>query len=486
MLSAPLLIVFCGGANLILIQWVLVREMTALLLGTELVTLLVTISYFLGVSLGYAVSHRLRPRWLPVLAVLTLMLHLSLPVWFRVLVTGLNAVGWYGAAYVLLPLVVPFVVSSFYSVFLPLYADRDGTLGTLYAAELLGAACGIAILFMLGGLGIQVIFALYTLGLLAILLALRLRPALLIGLTAACIAWLAALPGVNTWSNTLWYQQTHGLPTPLTTVFTGYSAYQKIDVLRGPRGELYLYLDGLHHFGGRDGSRLNVILGYIPGILIRPHKALVIGAGSMEMEAMIARNAGEVTTVELDPMVVNVSRRYFDTINHLSTLANRQIIVDDAKHFLAQGESPMTEMYDLISTDTPAAYSLQTATLYSAPFYQAIAARLAPGGVLAANLTSRFTPEDVVSRRIAASLLTAFDEVIVVTAASAGWSFAYASDDLPFDRVHLEAALRSTGETEFILYDTAAVRAVVGAAQPITLDSMDIVLAISWEWISDR
>src|SRR5215813_15300229 len=38
-------IVFCGGANLILIQWVLVREMTTLLLGTELVVLLVSLSY---------------------------------------------------------------------------------------------------------------------------------------------------------------------------------------------------------------------------------------------------------------------------------------------------------------------------------------------------------------------------------------------------------------------------------------------------------
>src|SRR4051812_28722162 len=35
---SPLLVVFCAGINLILVQWILVRELTALLLGTELVT----------------------------------------------------------------------------------------------------------------------------------------------------------------------------------------------------------------------------------------------------------------------------------------------------------------------------------------------------------------------------------------------------------------------------------------------------------------
>ncbi len=54
--KAPLLIVFFGGLNLILVQWVLAREMTALLLGTELVVLLVSVSYFAGLSLGYGLA----------------------------------------------------------------------------------------------------------------------------------------------------------------------------------------------------------------------------------------------------------------------------------------------------------------------------------------------------------------------------------------------------------------------------------------------
>ncbi|MCI0351013.1 MAG: hypothetical protein L0Z53_16425, partial [Acidobacteriales bacterium] len=79
-----------------------------------------------------------------------------------------------------------------------------------------------------------------------------------------------------------------------------------------------------------------------------------------------------------------------------------------------------------------------------------------------------------------------FDDVIVITAESVGWSFAYASDNLPFNQPVIEAALRASGETEYVIYDTAAVRAIVGDAQPITLDSMDIVLQISAERIWER
>src|SRR5262249_28856888 len=101
-------------------------------------------------------------------------------------------------------------------------------------------------------------------------------------------------------------------------------------------------------------------------------------------------------------------------------------------------------------------------------------------------LTSSFEPNDLASRRIAASLLASYPEVIVLTPASAGWSFAFAGTHLPFDRTALQSAVQSASETQFIIFDTPAVRAIVGDAQPITLDSMDIVFQTSASWIRDR
>jgi spermidine synthase len=479
----PFLIVFFSGANLILIQWVMTREVTTLLLGTELVILLTSVSYFVGVSIGYRLAGRIRRRWLPVLGVLTLLLHLTLPVTFRVLVAWLGANGAFGVAFLVLPLITPFVVSMFYSVFLPHFAD-DGkaSLGSLYLIELVGAICGVGVLVFLADLGLQTIYVVYTAGLLAILAALGIRRWLVLILTAVSLIWLTAFPSANRWSNTLWYTMLLGFPEGTDVIFSGYSPYQKVDVLELPDGERALYLDGLSHFNGSFGIHLNVVVGELPASLIEPENALVIGAGVMQTEQMIAVRGGHVTTVELDPMVADVGERLFYTYNQMDVLTNRTVVVDDAKHFLAND----TALYDLIVADTPAAYSVQPATLYSVPFYQSIHDHLTPDGIFVGNMTSAFVPGDTISRRVAASLLQVFDEVIIITPSSVGWSFAFAADKLPFTRQELEVALRQSGEVQFSSFDTAAVRAIVGDAAPITLDSMDFVLQTSVEWIGER
>lgn len=480
---SPALVVFCAGINLMIVQWVLVRELTALLLGTELVTLSVSVAYFVGLSLGYRLAGVVRRAWLPPLAIATLVLHLTLPVWFRLVVVGFDALGAYWVAFIVLPLVTVFVVPAFYSLFLPHFVEREGApLARLYALEVLGSACGVLVLVALGGLSLQVVLAGYLVAFLGILAALGLSLRWLVPSALFGAVWLVLFPVINGWSNAGWYVQLLHLPEGTETVFTGYSPYQKVDVLQSPDGARYLYLDGLQHFGENDGSRLNVVMGQLPASLTQPENALVIGAGSMEMEAMIADYAGMVTTAELDPLVVDVSLRYFDAFNRMSTLQNRQIVVDDAKHFIANTD----ETFDLVAMDIPAAYALQTATLYSAPFYAAINDRLTDDGLLVANLTSTFAPDDLVSRRIAASLLANFDDVMVYTPESAGWSFALASDNLAISHDVLSAALHESGEQQFVIYDTPAVRAIVGSVPPITLDSMDVVLQTSIDWVSAR
>jgi spermidine synthase len=480
---SPLLIVLLGGINLILIQWVLVRELTTLLLGTELVILLISISYFMGLSIGYLMADKINRSWLVPLGAITLLLHLGLPVWFRLMVAVLAAYDAYPIAFVIMPLLAVFIVPTFYSIFLPIFADNgEGRLSTLYAAELLGSVCGIAILVALGGLGLQLIFGVYALMLMVILLLLRIRREQTIAAIILGLTWLALFPTLNYWSNAILFQRLQGLPEGTYTLFSGYSPYQKVDLLETPNGSRYLYLDGLEHFGDDDGSWLNVILGRVPVRLIDPARTLVIGAGSMEMERMIAESASHVTTVEIDPVVVDVSLRYLKFYNWMDTLDNRSIVIDDAKHFVANTD----EQYDLISTDTPAAFTIQTATLYSEPFFRTCKARLYNGGMMAVNLTSDFAPDDITSTRIAASLLAVFNEVWVVTSESAGWSFAYAGDDLNFNRNRIADALRASGEQNFIIFEPDTVIEIVGNAAPITLDSMDLVLMNSLDWLEDR
>ncbi len=479
----PSLVVFCGGLNLILIQWVLVRELTALLQGTELVILLTTIAYFVGLSIGYGLSQYVKKAWLKPLGTITLVLHLTLPIWFRLLVAGFHSIQGYWLAFVILPILTPFIVPAFYSVFLPLFADqKEEKLSKLYAFEVLGSGLAVLVLVEMGGFGLQGITAVYSIILLTILATLGMKRKRLFALVIASLAWIVCLPQVNYWSNALWFRELKGLPEGTITLFSGYSAYQKVDVLQAPDGTRYLYLDGLEHFGSKGGSWLNIIMGRIPASLLLPEKALVLGAGSMQMELMIANYAGHVTTVEIDPMVIDASTRYFTAYNHIDRLTNRTIVADDAKHFIANTD----EHYDLIATDLPAPFSIQTAALYSEPFYQSIEDKLSSRGVFVVNLASTFEPDDIASRRIVASLMRTFDDVIVVTSGSAGWSFAYASNDLPFNIQDLIVALEASGESNFIIYDRRAVDLIAGNARPITLDTMDFVLKISADRIISR
>lgn len=480
---APFWIVFFSGANLTLIQWVMTREVTTLLLGTELVILLIAVSYFIGVSIGYLLAGRISRKWMPALGVITLALHLTLPVTFRVLVAWLGSIDAYWAAFLVLPLTTPFVVSMFYSIFLPQFAD-DGKagLGSLYLTELLGSICGIGVLVFLADLGLQTVYVVYTAGLIVILVSLGIRHWLTVLLTLISALWLAVLPALNLWSSTLWYTMLMGFPEGTSVLFSGYSPYQKVDVLQMPDGGRALYLDGLDHFNGAYGIRLNIIVGEVPATLIEPENSLVIGAGAMQTEQLIASHGGHVTTVELDLMVADVGEHMFYQYNQMDMLTNRRVVVEDAKYFLANTDA----LYDLIIADTPAALSIQPATLYSVPFYQSIHDHLTAKGIFVGNMTSPFVPGDNISRRVAASALKVFDEVIVITPASVGWSFLIAADDLPFTREELEAALRQNGEVQFSTFDTTAVRAVVGDAAPITLDSMDFVLQTSLEWINAR
>lgn len=129
----PEWIVFFGGINLILIQWILVRELTTLLLGTELVVLLVSVSYFAGLSVGYFASASIKQQWFVPFGIVALILHLTLPIWFRLLVIFLDQSSMYWASFVILPILTPFTISAFYSILLPLFADSgESDVPTLY------------------------------------------------------------------------------------------------------------------------------------------------------------------------------------------------------------------------------------------------------------------------------------------------------------------------------------------------------------------
>ena len=104
----------------------------------------------------------------------------------------------------------------------------------------------------------------------------------------------------------------------------------------------------------------------------------------------------------------------------------------------------------------------------SVPFYHTIADQLQADGVVVTTMTGIFGADNLTSRQVAASLLSLFDKVVVVTLPSANQSIAFAGDTLPFDADKLSEILRANGQTQFIIFGTPTVKALVGNVQTLT------------------
>ena len=471
------LILALGGCNLVLIQWIMIRELTALLMGTELVALFVTGSAFLGYSVGYWLSSRLSDRVLRIVAVITLPLHLALPVLYRLIIGSLGQLAIYRVGFVLLLAITPFAVTTFYSLFLPRFINARGNLIVLYSIELAGSAVGFILLPIISAVGGYNLLALtipYTLILIVLLSLVNVRRWTVAALAVAGIAWLAVLPAVDSASNAYVYRTVHDLPGAQSLAST-YSPYQKVDVIRDQDGTLYLYLNGLMDYGSSDLARFNVLLTGVPAQMIRPPQMAIVGSGSMASVALASPYTQHLTTVEIDPVVADLSRRYFTDINRLDQARNWTLIIDDAKHYFGG----TTDRYDLISMDVPAPFTIQEGTLHSAEFYALLKRHLTPRGVVSVSLSNIFGPTHELPRRVVAGLLANFSQVVVVTSQSADLSFAYAGDDLPFDSAALESVLHANSESGYAIYQTDAARYIVADAKPISLDDMRLVWTVS-------
>ncbi|MCA9873719.1 MAG: hypothetical protein KC441_08690 [Anaerolineales bacterium] len=104
----------------------------------------------------------------------------------------------------------------------------------------------------------------------------------------------------------------------------------------------------------------------------------------------------------------------------------------------------------------------------ASPFYRTVSERYAGQGVIILGINEVMEPGSLTAQPIAASLLTLFDDVMVVTLPSTRSSIAFASHDLPFDQEMLAEIVRQSGEEEFTILDITAVRAIAdnAAAQP--------------------
>lgn len=476
------LILVLAGFCLILLQFFMIREVTALLRGTEIVILLVTIAYFLGYSVGYGAS-----RWLPMpriraLALVTWAVHLTLPFSFRYLGGSL----WSeeaGLALVALLFLTAFALSSFYSVLLPRFIDEadEGaeSLARYYGFELLGAVAGVVCLLGVSA-NAWLTAVIYQAGLALVIGLVWSRAWTWALVTAGVVAYAFGFSPTEKRSLDYRYATIHRMEGA-DVLFSANTLYQKVDILRDAAGRRHIYLSGRQNYGSSSLTKFNQCLSLVPAKLVKPKEALIIGSGSMESVRHVAPLAGHVTTVELDAAVIHGSRTHLADVNQLAQVTNWTCVIDDAKQYLGRTE----KKFDLIVMDVPVPSTIQLALLHSVEFYRLARSRLHEQGVLAVSLCGHFSREDDSSRSVAASLMEVFAGVMAYTPTDTGRSFAVAGDNLPFTTDDVRAAVLETGAPDAIVWHRIHMPEVVMDAEPITADNMRVVVQRSWEHLTD-
>jgi spermidine synthase len=433
------------GFGVALLQWTALQELSALS-GSNDLLMPAIIVLLTALAAGYMFSGEVPHSWLRPLAVISLLLSMTLPLWFRLLAVALDSAGAARLTPVFMPILTAAATITPLSILLPRIARSAKIHPVWIFGLLLPGVAGAALLVMaLGEFNMQMIYAILSAVLFMGLMLLS-APKYLTGLfAAASIAWTAFLPTLDHMTNALLFRSLHHLPAGTQTIFSGYSRCQKVDVLMTPDGRRYLYLGGRTVFTSDENPQFNIYMGTVPALLAKPKHALVIGSGVMQMERLIASHAGHVTTIEPDPLVVQAAQEYFDDFNLMSSLSNRTIILDDPPRYIADTNT----QYDLVSITL---LDLSEATAY----YEALADRLKPGGLLIVDLKDHFGRDQETARQTAGALTDVFDEVMIVTLDSTGRSAAYAANKLPFTRNELLQALFSQGETQFTLYDATS------------------------------
>lgn len=178
------------------------------------------------------------------------------------------------------------------------------------------------------------------------------------------------------------YSKYRDLNSAHTVVFRRQGFYGQVTVTRTPT-ELYL-----KHNGKTDASTnandsfAQYLLGHVPLLLHpKPERVVNIGlGGGITLGAITAHpEPREIVQVELDPLVVEATRTWFADANHHALDDPRvRLVVDDGRSFIERE----TDQYDVIISEPPNIWVSGVSGLFTVEFYQAVKARLKPGGLL--------------------------------------------------------------------------------------------------------
>jgi len=193
-------------------------------------------------------------------------------------------------------------------------------------------------------------------------------------------------------------------------IYVGEGVTASVAVSRTPSGTLNYHNAGKVQASSEPADmRLQRMLGHITTLVPeRPGKVLVIGcgagvtAGAVSIDPLVTQE----TIAEIEPLVPRVVSQFFSEHN-FGVISNPKVKVhlDDARHFVLTTD----EKFDAITSDPLDPWVRGAATLYTREFFQAVKARLNPGGVVTLFVQLYESNEAAVKSEVA-TFLEAFPE----------------------------------------------------------------------------
>jgi spermidine synthase len=381
------------GVSAVMTQLVLMRELLGAFSGNELVFGISLGSWLLltgaGTWLGRSSARLKDPaRTLVVGLVLVAIIPLMQVVAVRVLrdfvfLRG-AAVGVTGTVLGSLALLFPFCLVSGALLTLACalldsrVARREGAsaIGRVYVADSLGSIGG-GILFSFVLVPWLDHFALLCFPaalnlLLAIALARHFRRRLLLASTVIVTAGLAFHVTLIDADDITTAIQHWGQPT----VFRANSPYGRL-VVTDDSGQLTFYENGVPVISTHNIDQVEETVHYAMSQRPDARQVLLLGGGVAGTAREILRyGVGEVTYVEIDPLIITAGRRFLP-----ENLADARIktVATDGRRFVQQ----TGERYDVVIVDVPDPSTSQLNRFYTAEFYAEVRRILTPDGVLA-------------------------------------------------------------------------------------------------------
>ncbi|WP_455675113.1 polyamine aminopropyltransferase [Pradoshia sp.] len=234
----------------------------------------------------------------------------------------------------------------------------------------------------------------------------------------------------------LWFSERHTSNVKLSIkvekqLYSGQSDYQRIDIYESKEFGRFLTLDGFMMMTEKDEFIYHEMITHVPMMVHpNPERVLLIGAGDggAVRELVKYENVKQIDLVEIDEMVVEVSRKYLSKTACALDDPRLQIHYEDGLKHIRSCEN----QYDLIIVDSTDPFGPGEG-LFTREFYGSCYKALRKDGIMVNQHESPFYEEDVAAmqrahKRIVESFPISYVyQAHIPTYPSGHWLFGFAS-----------------------------------------------------------